>query len=188
MIVKKEAPFLIHLDEVPKAGIQRRTALDSSWLDSLLGSAYSVTGKEVLATFHAQRQGENLVMEGELEFQAAFDCSRCGEAVARRFRCPVQAVFVPTDSDHHRLDDVELQAGQEHMHVYQDKVFSVEQPFIDALAFQLEPYPRCQDGCDGIGDNARETIGKERAERGPTDPRWAALADVKKKMNGSRTE
>jgi uncharacterized metal-binding protein YceD (DUF177 family) len=179
--MKREDPFFVSLDEVPQAGRTASTDLELEWLARLLGTAYSDAGKEPHVEFHVVRDRDNLVVKGIVDVDVSFACSRCGEPAERHLSCPVKAVYVPEEKHRVRLDDfVNDDEELDELFGYQTRAFSIEQPFVDALALALDPYPCCSDACPGVpqGNGTVATGGAD----GPVDARWGPLLEMKKKL------
>ena len=184
--MKKEKPFDVNIDEVPVAGLEVSVDLIPEWAALLLGPAYRDLGKSGHVEYLAKRDGDNLVVEGALKFPVGFECSRCGKSIEQTVTCHVQGIFVPANRHRVLLDTEADNDGFEELLTYNSRRFSVEQPFIDAVALTLDAYPRCPESC--AGDEAVNTTeaeleqAVEHADSKPIDPRWAALESIKKQL------
>lgn len=175
--MKKGDPFFVRIDEVPKSGRTLSIVLEVDWVAPLLTQAYSVSGKPARAEVEIERDSDNLIVKGKLEVDVTFACRRCGEAVQRTLHPKVFAIFVPAEAHRVRLEDFENDDdGLDDMFGYESRGFSIEQPFVDALTFSLEPYPACLEEC-GVGSVELPT-----AEEEALDPRWGPLVELKKKL------
>jgi uncharacterized metal-binding protein YceD (DUF177 family) len=180
MTMKKDDPFFVRLDGVPRNGRTLVMDLEEEWVAPLLTDAYSASGKGARAEAHIERHGDNLVVKGELELGVVFACSRCGQEVKETIASPVTAIFVPEGAHHVRLNDFENDDDElDDLIGYTGRSFSIEQPFVDAITLALAAYPVCQEGCPGITVPVPETP----AQEGQVDPRWGPLAELKKKLN-----
>ena len=185
--MKKEKLFDVNIDEVPVAGLEVSADLIPEWTAPLLGPAYRDLGKSGHVEYVARLDGDNLVVEGTLELPVGFDCSRCGQAVEQTVVCHVQGIFIPKDRHRVLLDADADNDGFEELLTYSSRRFTVEQPFVDAVALTLDAYPRCAEDCVGIDAVNMTEIESERAsehdDSKPADPRWAALAAVKEQLD-----
>lgn len=173
---------MIRLDEVPRAGLRVETTLDAEWAAVSLAPAYEVSGKKPALQFDASRDGANLSVAGELEVELEFQCSRCAEPGLTRTVFRVNALFVPNDVASVKLEDAEFDnESPTEMYGYESDKFSVEQPFIEQLVVNVEPFPVCSPGCKGLCSGCRANLNSEacKCKSEEVDPRWASLAELK---------
>lgn len=175
--MKRGDPFFVRIDEVPKNGRAFAIELGDDWVAPLLTQAFSSGGKPARAEYEIERDHDNLVVKGKLEVDVSYACSRCSEVVERTLHAKLAAIFVPAHAHRVRLDDFENDDAElDDMFGYEGRGFSIEQPFVDALTFALEPYPICGEECEGV--EAEEPAATQEA----LDPRWGPLAELKKKL------
>ena len=183
--MKKEEPFFVRFDEVPKAGIRLETLLTRDWLSSVLTSAYRTTEARPALKLTIEKDDGNLLVTGQVSFTCRFDCSRCAEPAGLSDSVMVKAVFAPAQRKRLHLVDAEVEdGGLDAWHTFDGNAFCIEQPFVDAVTTSLEPYPLCSPDCVGLCPHCGAAAGslcgcREEA----VDPRWAALAKLKEKMS-----
>lgn len=184
MIAKKRDPFLIVLDEVPRAGLQVSTRLPTEWIATLLGPVYEGDGEGAELSYAAIKDGSNLVVSGTVSFRVKFACSRCAETVSRTLSPACRAVFVPKGTSGIRFGAVEIdEGGVDEVFEYESSTFSVEQPFVDSVLFALDPYPVCCEDCEGLCPRCGASLRSGRGcncPREEPDPRWEKLALLRK--------
>jgi len=185
MIMKRDDPFVLHLDEIPKAGRSVSAVLEEDWLEPLLGPAWRSAGKGATVSYQAQMEGDNLVIEGTFETDLLFECSRCGVETERNISEEVKAVYLPADKHRHHLGDVEVDDDSlDELMSYEGKIFSVEQPFVDVLALGLSPYPACGPECTGV--RVAPEVPAEDSSGEDVDPRWGRLLELKQKLESEQ--
>ena len=176
--------FLVQLDEIPQAGLSRTERLPAAWLGTLLQAAYR-PASDAVVTVNVTRTGDHVALQGEVSFQAEYDCSRCAETIALPVRLRVAGLFVPDESHKVMLagENVDEEALED-VYGYEKNSFSVMQPYREALVFALEPYPVCIPECKGLCPSCGVNLNREacRCAERRVDPRWAALAAFREKL------
>jgi len=182
MIVEKGNPFFVRIDEVPKPGLRVQAELSAEWLASVLYAAYQPTGKGAKIEINLERDGDSLVVKGEITFEYAFGCSRCAVSVERESIVPVVALFTPAQRHRVHLADVEIEEGRmDGLFSYEARAFSIEEPFVETVVFSLDPYPLCTPECAGLCPQCGKSLNSQSCNcpEQNVDPRWAALPKLR---------
>ena len=178
------------LNGVPASGLARSLRADSDWLAELLLVGYEVAEPLPLVTYRARRNGENLDVRGEVEFNTRFACNRCGELRTHQGRLPFAALFLPKgkvelsegEHDHGDEDEPGLGASDElFIGEIKDGRADIAAAIVDAVVLGQAPYPVCSDDCRGLCAGCGVNLNHERCACAPltTDHRWAKLAAVR---------
>lgn len=181
--MKRDKPFLLHLDEIPDAGSDVSVVLEVDWLEPVLGKVWRSAGKGARVSYVATRDGDNLVVEGSIEADLLFECSRCGTETAQTVTEKVRSIFLPAERHRHHLEGLKVDDDSlDEFMSYEGRSFSVEQPFVDALALGLPPYPICAPECEGMEFTGGFGTSDDDATGEEVDPRWGRLLELRQKI------
>jgi uncharacterized protein len=145
-----------------------------------LGDEDASLAGETVVEGRAARKGDEVRMSGRIRSTLAAVCDRC----VRPLVLPVEIEFseaftplVPVSS----ADETELRPDDLHVSTYEGGEIDTDDLAREQLLLSLPTQFVCRDDCRGLcqkcGANLNE--GDCHCPAGETDPRWAALADLK---------
>ena len=119
------------------------------------------------------------VMEGVLVTGTALasldgECARCLEPISDDIEVRFQELFVYEDHALPEDEDIEVS-------MLQDDLVDLEPILRDAVVLALPFQPLCKEDCPGLCPECGALLAEDpdHAHDAATDPRWAALADLK---------
>lgn len=128
-----------------------------------------------------QRSGPIVELEGQLEAEVDLSCGRC----LQRFRQSLNETFVLTfspcaDSDE-KEEEVELEADELGLIVYQDETLELAQPLQEQLIMAVPISPVCKGDCQGLCPECGLNRNDKhcRCEKKPFNNKFTALAGIK---------
>lgn len=145
----KPDPFLVHLDEVPSAGLHSECSLPEGWLASVLPTAYKAASEGTL-TLDVMLAEQTLQVTGKIEGLLEFECGRCTKKLQMPLSRHVSVLFVPEAKHKVKVDPEFEEEVPEDLFTYDAHTFSVEAPFVDAIVLSLSPFPICKPDCHGL--------------------------------------
>lgn len=176
--------FSIPVDNVPIAGMVVAESLDPEWVDNALGDALKAGEGPFRIELELAREGANVVVDGEVEVDFTFDCSRCAETAAQRTTVPIKLAYAEATGD---AEDEAVDIGvwgiaaDRELTIYEGPTIELERELIEQIVFALPSVPLCRETCRGLcaecGRDLNEASCACVVET--VDPRWAKLKDIK---------
>jgi len=142
---------------------------------SRLAGATSVEGR-------ASRKGEEVRLKGRIHAVVEVACDRCLRPVAGPLAVEFEESFIPLVADAREGEERELQATDLHVSVYEGESVDVDELVREQLLLAVPARFVCREDCKGLcpACGADLNAGDCACPRQETDPRWAALAALKK--------
>jgi uncharacterized protein len=134
-----------------------------------------LTDSPVAVDFKAESVVEGMLVTGRAEAQTTLECARCLRTFAAPLALEVCELFVApgheaaAEEDSYRVRGGEIDLGE---------------MMRDALALALPVNPLCSEGCKGLcaGCGADLNAGDCACTDDDVDPRWAALASLRDRL------
>ena len=173
--MNKPPQLIIPLDEIPTPGLQIGGDLPVDWLQASLLEAYSATAP-MTVELELKRIGNNILVQGTLEVDVSFKCSRTGSPDATQLRINMSELFQPMNSHTMSFRDTEVSSeelGTDEPFMYEGNRIDLE-PFVrENLVLAQDPFPTHSDASESKeGSPAWSSRGDD------IDPRWAKLKDL----------
>jgi uncharacterized protein len=129
-----------------------------------------VTGGELALDLRLEAVMEGVLVSGTVTAPVAAECGRCLEPVSDTVAVEVQELYAYARED--AADDSPLLVGD---------LIDIEPLVRDAVVLALPLNPVCTEDCTGLcpGCGVRRTDLDPAHTHDETDPRWAALADLR---------
>ncbi|GEM_PF-6309296 len=191
-------PFLVHVDEIPAAGLLVECELPEGWLAALLPAAYKAARKGGVVNFTAILADDTVQVTGKISASVQFDCGRCARNLEMPMERSISVVFVPESNARMKFDPEFEEQPPEDLCTYAGRTFSVEAPFVDAVVLSLTPFPVCRTDCKGLclrcGEDLNESActcgeGPDLADNGSANhiPLADAVALLREKFERKRS-
>ncbi|HEX8685247.1 MAG TPA: DUF177 domain-containing protein, partial [Pyrinomonadaceae bacterium] len=134
----------------------------------------------------ASRKGDEVRLRGEIRAEVELLCDRCLAPERTPLAVEFDTSFVPQEAEAAKTENVELLKEDLILSAYEGGAVDLDELVREQLLLALPSRHLCGEGCKGLcqkcGANLNE--GDCSCEQAETDPRWAALADLKKGVNG----
>jgi uncharacterized protein len=134
----------------------------------------------------ATRKGEQVRLRGEIKTEVELLCDRC--AAPRRAPLAVEfdTSFIPQEVEAVKAENVELQAEDLILSAYEGDAVDLDELVREQILLALPSRHLCHEDCKGLCQKCGANLNDApcSCEQVEVDPRWAALADLKKDVNG----
>ncbi len=168
-----EFSVTVPLSEIGSAVVSRQLAANATER-AALAKRFDLLALDLLeADVRYHREGEAIVLEGQLRAEVQQACIATGEAVAAKVQEPLNIRFVAEQS-HEPDAEIELAADDCDMLTHDGRVIDLGEAVAQSLALALDPFPRSPNA-----DAVLKAAGvKDESEAGP----FGALAALKEKL------
>lgn len=143
-----------------------------------------LTGEASVSGRASRKRGE-VKVRGKIEGTVEVACDRCLAPVAAAVEVEFDAAFVPREREAALSENLELQAEDLAVSFYEDGAVDVDELVREQILLALPARQLCREECRGLCPVCGKNVNVEQCscQQGEIDPRWAALADLKKDGN-----
>ena len=140
-----------------------------------LASGAQVSGR-------ASMKGAEVRLRGTLSTEVEVYCDRCAAAVVAPLEIEFDTSFLPAEVEKAAVENVELQKDDLIRSVYEGGAVDLDELAREQILLALPTRTLCREECKGLclDCGANLNAGECECARKEIDPRWAALADLKK--------
>jgi uncharacterized protein len=133
----------------------------------------------------ASRKRDEVKIKGVIRGAVEVACDRCLTPVAGALEVEFDAAFVPKERAMSAAENVELQEEDLAVSIYEDEAVDVDELVREQILLALPTRQLCREQCLGLCPTCGKDLnaGRCSCQQGEVDPRWAALADLKKEGN-----
>ena len=134
----------------------------------------------------ATRKGQQVRLRGEIKTEVELLCDRCAAPERRALAVEFDTSFIPLEVEAVKAENVELQAEDLLLSAYEGDAVDLDELVREQILLALPTRHLCREDCKGLCQKCGADLnaGDCSCGRGEVDPRWAALADLKKGSNG----
>jgi len=136
---------------------------------------------------HEHRGPKDIVadirLRGTLAGRFKVPCARCVEPVEIPVSTDYDLIFRPVGADSDSAERA-ITAPETEIGYYQKDSLSLEDVLREQVLLALPVRTLCKPDCKGLCPRCGEDRNRQTCtcEEGPTDPRWAAMADLRNKL------
>ncbi len=145
-----------------------------------LESEYARVNGDVTATGRVSNEDTITVIEADVTAPVLIDCSRCLEEISSAESVSFRTAFVSND-EFTEDQEIELDLQDLELSFADDDEVDLVEVIREQIVLALPSRPLCREDCKGLcnicGGNLNKTECDCTTEE--TDPRWAALKDLK---------
>ena len=170
------------VDELPTAGLEINETLESAWVDEALGPALSVSDSPVTVILALVRRERNVQVDGTVDIQSRFRCSRCAEEGSEKLTVPINWTFVHGVEDERQGGTMEEQGVEEERNLsfFSDPTVDLEPVILEQIVFSAPSFPICRTDCKGLCAQCGQDLNVEQCKcEEAIDPRWEKLRDIR---------
>ena len=171
--------MLISLLRLPVDGLAFSHQYEADELDTNehefeLETAPQVTGR-------VTRSGMDVRVRGEVRATLKAQCDRCLSAVPISIETPFDLIYLPDDPGTGQTGEHEVLDRDLDVATYENEQINLDDLVLEQLELSLPTRVLCREDCQGLCPECGADLNFEqcRCEK-PIDPRWQALADLKK--------
>jgi uncharacterized protein len=133
----------------------------------------------------ASRKRDEVKVKGVIKGAVEVACDRCLAPVAGKLEVEFDTAYVPQERAAKATENVELQEEDLAVAFYEDEAVDIDELVREQILLALPTRQLCREECLGLCPACGKDLnaGQCSCHRGEVDPRWAALADLKKEGN-----
>jgi DUF177 domain-containing protein len=126
---------------------------------------------------------EDIRLVGKVEAHLEFSCARCLEPVAEDVDWDFDLIYRPQGVDR-RADEVSISEAETEIGYYQGEGLLLEDALREQVLLATPVRALCREDCKGLCPHCGRNLNIEQCNcaEHPSDPRWEALAEIKKKL------
>lgn len=151
---------------------------------SLEDEDVSLTG-ETAVKGRAFKKRDEVRVKGRIEGSVEVVCDRCLSPVASNVEVEFDTAFISREQAVSAAENVELQEEDLVFSFYEDEAIDVDELVREQILLALPTRQLCREECRGLCPICGKDLNAEQCScrQGEVDPRWAALANLKKDGN-----
>jgi uncharacterized protein len=130
----------------------------------------------------ASRKGEEIRLRGTINAEVEVACDRCLAVVRLPLEVEFDTAFIPQAAEAGKTENVELLSADMGLAAYEGDAVDLDELVREQIMLALPSRRLCREECRGLCPKCGADLnaGECDCERGGTDPRWSALADLNK--------
>jgi uncharacterized protein len=131
----------------------------------------------------ARKMIEDIRLVGSFSAEVEVRCARCLDAVGNKIAEEFDLLYRPLGVDA-RGDEVSISQAETEIGYYQGEGLLLEDVLKEQVLLALPVKQLCRPDCKGLCPQCGKNLNVESCDCVPTmqDPRWAALEDIRKKL------
>ena len=149
-----------------------------------VGTLHSQGRAELIVEHRGHHQDvEDIRLVGNVAAQLEFSCARCLEPVGHRVNRDFDLIYRPLGVDR-RADEVSISESETEIGYYQGEGLLLEDVLREQVLLATPVRALCREECKGLCPQCGRNRNTEQCqcEPHPSDTRWEALSDIKKKL------
>jgi uncharacterized protein len=182
------AEFVLKVQDIDDRGKDFTFPLPGAWLDTALAETplkRDPRAGEGLFQLHAQRNGHEILIRGQLDADLLVECSRCLGDAPLAVHTEVTALLTPGAEDEDELEgSIELEAEDLDRARFVGHEVELDELVREHLLLECPMQPLCAENCAGIPIPAHVRPSEEDFGGSGRDPRLAPLEQLKAKLSG----
>lgn len=137
---------------------------------------------EAKVSGRASMKGAEVTLRGTLGTEVEVACDRCAAAVVAPLEIEFDTSFLPAEVERGVTENVELRKDDLSYSVYEGGAVDLDELVREQILLALPTRSLCREECKGLCPEcgANLNAGECDCARKEIDPRWAALADLKR--------
>jgi len=130
----------------------------------------------------ASKKREQIRLQGTINASVEVACDRCAASVIVPVNADFDVTYVPAESQEVEPEATELQEEELSFATYEGDYLDIDELAREQLLLALPTRQLCREDCQGLCPACGADLNTRtcQCEQQEIDPRWAALAEVKK--------
>lgn len=134
-----------------------------------------------LVAGRVDRVGAEMRVRGNVKSALLVTCDRCLTEAEVQVDASFDLIYVPEDPIAEQAGETELHERDLDLVVYQNEQINLDDLVLEQLELSLPTRVLCREDCRGLCSECGADLNIEQCNcQKPIDPRWQALADLKK--------
>jgi uncharacterized protein len=183
--------FVIPVHDLDAAGRDVRFDITTGWLRGALeGCELQPAGPDGSLTAHLTKNGNEVLVQGQVDIQLVIPCARCLEPVSLRPHvelalllapavAPVASAKKPPKKAPAHEEDSDFASEEADLDTYEGEEVVLDRFVREAILLESPIFPLCSEACEGIRP-ASEMSSPQGAK---ADPRLLPLLELAKRRN-----
>jgi uncharacterized protein len=182
------AEFVLKVQEIDDRGKDYRFPMTGAWLDSALTDTplrRDPNHGDGLLQLHAQRNGNEILIRGELQAELLVECARCLGDTALPVRAELTALLSP-GPEQALPEEVDLSVEDLDRARFVGHEVILDELVREHLLLECPMQPLCSPDCRGIPIPERVRPPSEDFGASGIDPRLRPLQQLRGKLSGNK--
>ncbi len=175
--------FVLQVQDLDESGKEWSFAIGTAWLGSVLAETeLRPAGHEGTLQVHAQRNGQDILVQGQLTADMLASCARCLGDVAIDVDLAVAALFSPEHAGRSSSEEIEVRLDEMNRDYYGGTEIVLDPMVREHLLLEVPMKPLCSEDCEGIAIPEHLRPPDEVFGASAPDPRFAPLQKLKQQL------
>jgi len=139
-----------------------------------------IVGRPALR-LHASRDGDEVLLRGDIKATVQFDCDRCLTAFEQNITQMFDLLYLPVNQLGKSHDEHELTADDLSISYYQGHIINLDDLVREQIELTLPMTRLCREDCRGLCQHCRANLNETQCACSDKsqDSRWDALKELK---------
>lgn len=175
--------FVLQVQDLDESGKEWNFAIGTDWLSSALAETeLKPTGHEGTLHVHAQRNGHDVLVQGQITADMLASCARCLADVAIDVDLAVAALFTPEHTRPSSSEEIEVRLDEMNRDYYGGTEIVLDPMVREHLLLEVPMKTLCSDDCEGIAIPKHLRPPDAVFGASVPDPRFAPLLKLKEEL------
>jgi uncharacterized protein len=175
--------FVLQIQDLDEVGRDWNFAIGTDWLASALAGTELHAGAEPgRLSVHAQRNGMDVLLQGQVDAELAATCARCLADVPLEVALALTALFSPEHTRPDGSDEIDVRLDEVSRDYYSGSELVLDPMVREYLLLEAPMKPLCSDSCEGIAVPEHLRPPEEVFGDAAPDARFAPLLKLKEAL------
>ena len=175
--------FVLQIQDLDESGRDWSFAIGEDWLASALADTELRAGSgNGRLTVHAQRNGQDVLLQGRIEAQLVATCARCLGDAPLDVDLALAALFSPEHTRPHDSDEVDVRLDEVNRDYYAGREIVLDPMVREYLLLETPMKPLCSEACEGIAVPEHIRPPEDVFGESAPDARFAPLLKLKEAL------
>lgn len=176
--------FVLQIQDLDESGKDWSFPISTGWLTSALaGTELGAGPVDGRLTVHAQRNGADVLVQGQIEVQLCATCARCLADVPLEMDTPLAALFSPGHTRADEGEEIDVRLDEVNRDYYEGREIVLDSMVREYLLLEVPMKPLCSERCEGISMPAHLRPPNEVFGDSALDARLAPLLKLKEALS-----
>jgi len=175
--------FVLQVQDLDESGKEWNFAIGTDWLTSALAETeLKATRREGTLEVHAQRSGQDILVQGQITAEMLATCARCLADVAIDFDLAIAALFSPEHKRPSSGQEIEVRLDEMNRDYYGGTEIVLDPMVREYLLLEVPMKALCSDDCKGIAVPEHLRPPDQVFGASAPDARFAPLLKLKEEL------
>ena len=175
--------FVLQIQDLDESGMDWNFAIGTDWLSSALAETeLKPAGHEGTLRVHAQRNGQDVLVQGHVTAELLASCARCLDDVVLDLDLALTALFSPGHTRPSSGDEIEVRLNEMNRDYYGGSEIVLDPMVREHLLLEAPMKPLCSEDCEGIAVPERVRPPDKVFGASAPDGRFAPLLKLKEEL------